>query len=70
MCIYNTYIHTHQDFPPHEDEAKYHFVTCSTMKPTQWHYPGGGVNQVLCCTMFHTCVAACIAACVAAWCIV
>jgi len=46
MYIYNTYIPTHQDFPPHEDEAKYHFVTCSTMKPTQWHYPGGGVNQV------------------------
>ena len=36
----------YQDFPPHEDEAKYNFVTCSTMKPTQWHYPGGGVNQI------------------------
>jgi acetylornithine deacetylase len=34
------------DFPPHEDEAKYGFVTCSSMKPTQWHYPGGGERHL------------------------
>jgi acetylornithine deacetylase len=36
----------YEDFPPHEDEKRYGFVTCSTMKPTQWSYPGGGVNQI------------------------
>uniref|UniRef100_A0A6U4Z9L5 Peptidase M20 dimerisation domain-containing protein n=2 Tax=Hemiselmis andersenii TaxID=464988 RepID=A0A6U4Z9L5_HEMAN len=36
----------YEDFPPHPDEEKYGFVTCSTMKPTQWTYPGGGVNQI------------------------
>ena len=34
------------EFPPHANEPRYNFVTCSTMKPTQWHYPGGGVNQI------------------------
>lgn len=36
----------YKDFPPHEKEKVYGFVTCSTMKPTQWSYPGGGINQI------------------------
>jgi len=36
----------YRDFPPHPLEEKYGFVTCSSMKPTQWSYPGGGVNQI------------------------
>lgn len=36
----------YRDFPPHEKEKVYGFATPSTMKPTQWSYPGGGVNQI------------------------
>ncbi|EKX52085.1 hypothetical protein GUITHDRAFT_92346 [Guillardia theta CCMP2712] len=36
----------YQDFPPHPEEERYKFITCSSMKPTQWSYPGGGVNQI------------------------
>eukprot|EP00850_Spirogloea_muscicola_P021359 SM000245S08198 [mRNA] locus=s245:90275:95022:- [translate_table: standard] len=34
------------DFPPHAEEARYGFATPSTMKPTQWSYPGGSINQI------------------------
>lgn len=34
------------DFPAHPEEARYGFATPSTMKATQWSYPGGGVNQI------------------------
>ncbi|KAL6911756.1 hypothetical protein ACP4OV_000561 [Aristida adscensionis] len=34
------------DFPPHEKEKIYKFATPSTMKPTKWSYPGGGLNQI------------------------
>lgn len=33
-------------YPAHEKEAEYKFTIPSTMKPTQWSYPGGGVNQI------------------------
>ncbi|KAJ7555485.1 hypothetical protein O6H91_05G046000 [Diphasiastrum complanatum] len=36
----------YKDFPPHVMEARYGFATPSTMKPTQWTYPGGGINQI------------------------
>ncbi|KAF8380691.1 hypothetical protein HHK36_028181 [Tetracentron sinense] len=36
----------YRDFPPHPMEQVYDFATPSTMKPTQWKYPGGGVNQI------------------------
>ncbi|XP_020589779.1 acetylornithine deacetylase [Phalaenopsis equestris] len=36
----------YQDFPSHPQEKVYGFATPSTMKPTQWNYPGGGVNQI------------------------
>ncbi|KAL6349335.1 hypothetical protein AAG906_033991 [Vitis piasezkii] len=36
----------YRDFPPHPKEQIYGFATPSTMKPTQWHYPGGGINQI------------------------
>ncbi|KAK4400452.1 Acetylornithine deacetylase [Sesamum angolense] len=36
----------YRDFPPHENEKVYGFATPSTMKPTQWSYPGGGINQI------------------------
>lgn len=36
----------YEDFPPHKEEAKYGFATPSTMKPTQWHYPNGSINQI------------------------
>ncbi|KAG9452136.1 hypothetical protein H6P81_005040 [Aristolochia fimbriata] len=36
----------YRDFPPHPKEQVYGFATPSTMKPTQWSYPGGGVNQI------------------------
>eukprot|EP00249_Psilotum_nudum_P011772 c23370_g1_i2 orf=643-1950(-) len=36
----------YRDFPAHPEEARYGFATPSTMKPTQWSYPGGGVNQI------------------------
>ncbi|KAL5724360.1 acetylornithine deacetylase [Ranunculus cassubicifolius] len=36
----------YKDFPPHPKEEVYGFATPSTMKPTQWSYPGGGVNQI------------------------
>lgn len=36
----------YRDFPPHPQEQVYGFATPSTMKPTQWNYPGGGVNQI------------------------
>ncbi|KAL9422703.1 hypothetical protein AB3S75_034895 [Citrus x aurantiifolia] len=36
----------YKDFPPHLKEQVYGFETPSTMKPTQWSYPGGGINQI------------------------
>lgn len=36
----------YRDFPPHPKEEVYGFATPSTMKPTQWSYPGGGINQI------------------------
>nr|DAD47504.1 TPA_asm: hypothetical protein HUJ06_017441 [Nelumbo nucifera] len=36
----------YRDFPQHPKEQLYGFATPSTMKPTQWSYPGGGVNQI------------------------
>ncbi|KAF2308796.1 hypothetical protein GH714_019597 [Hevea brasiliensis] len=36
----------YKDFPPHLKEQAYGFATPSTMKPTQWSYPGGGINQI------------------------
>ncbi|XP_039119595.1 acetylornithine deacetylase [Dioscorea cayenensis subsp. rotundata] len=36
----------YKDFPPHPKEEVYGFATPSTIKPTQWGYPGGGVNQI------------------------
>ncbi|QCD91450.1 acetylornithine deacetylase [Vigna unguiculata] len=36
----------YRDFPPHPQEQVYGFATPSTMKPTQWSYPGGGINQI------------------------
>ncbi|XP_015896831.2 acetylornithine deacetylase [Ziziphus jujuba] len=36
----------YRDFPPHPKEQVYGFATPSTMKPTQWSYPGGGINQI------------------------
>ncbi|XP_055821086.1 acetylornithine deacetylase-like [Solanum dulcamara] len=36
----------YKDFPPHPKEKVYKFETPSTMKPTQWSYPGGGINQI------------------------
>ncbi|CAN6579716.1 unnamed protein product [Malus baccata var. baccata] len=36
----------YRDFPPHPKEEAYGFATPSTMKPTQWTYPGGGINQI------------------------
>ncbi|CAM8999877.1 unnamed protein product [Rhodiola kirilowii] len=36
----------YKDFPPRHKEAVYVFATPSTMKPTQWTYPGGGINQI------------------------
>jgi len=34
------------DFAAHKEEGRYGFKTSSTMKPTQWHYPGGAPNQI------------------------
>ncbi|KAK9120731.1 hypothetical protein Syun_018348 [Stephania yunnanensis] len=43
----------YEDFPPHPKEQEYKFETPSTMKPTQWSYPGGGINQIPAdCTIF------------------
>lgn len=36
----------YRDFPAHPKEQVYEFATPSTMKPTQWFYPGGGINQI------------------------
>lgn len=36
----------YDDFPAHPKEELYQFATPSTMKPTQWSYPGGGLNQI------------------------
>ncbi|KAK4364619.1 hypothetical protein RND71_015977 [Anisodus tanguticus] len=36
----------YRDFPAHPKEKVYEFATPSTMKPTQWFYPGGGINQI------------------------
>lgn len=36
----------YEDFPPRPEEVEYKFSIPSTMKPTQWSYPGGGVNQI------------------------
>ncbi|XP_024026477.1 acetylornithine deacetylase [Morus notabilis] len=36
----------YRDFPPHPKEQVYGYATPSTMKPTQWSYPGGGINQI------------------------
>ena len=34
------------DFPATALEAKYGFATPSTLKPTQWSYPAGSINQI------------------------
>ncbi|KAJ1474482.1 hypothetical protein T484DRAFT_1635481, partial [Baffinella frigidus] len=36
----------YEEFPAHPEEERYRFVTCSSLKPTQWSYPGGGINQI------------------------
>ncbi|XP_051129764.1 acetylornithine deacetylase [Andrographis paniculata] len=36
----------YKDFPRHPKEEEYGFQVPSTMKPTQWSYPGGGINQI------------------------
>ncbi|CAI0471055.1 unnamed protein product [Linum tenue] len=36
----------YKHFPAHPKEKDYGFATPSTMKPTQWSYPGGGINQI------------------------
>ncbi len=36
----------YHDFPQHPDEQRYHFVTGSTLKPTQWNTPEGSINQI------------------------
>ncbi|CAN1173661.1 Acetylornithine deacetylase [Linum perenne] len=36
----------YKDFPAHPKEEVYGFATPSTMKPTQWFYPVGGINQI------------------------
>ncbi|PIN04864.1 Metalloexopeptidase [Handroanthus impetiginosus] len=36
----------YEDFPPHPQEEVYGFETPSTMKPTQWAYPEGSINQI------------------------
>eukprot|EP00775_Hariotina_reticulata_P001518 gene1518-1855_t len=36
----------YEDFGPHPLEQKYGFASCSTMKPTQWSYPSGSINQI------------------------
>ncbi|KAK6934991.1 Peptidase M20 [Dillenia turbinata] len=36
----------YRDFPAHPKEQVYGFAIPSTMKPTQWTYPGGGINQI------------------------
>lgn len=36
----------YSDFPAHSEEARYGFATPSTLKPTQWSYPGGSINQI------------------------
>ncbi|KAI5642011.1 hypothetical protein M9H77_00208 [Catharanthus roseus] len=36
----------YKDFPRHPKEEEYAFEIPSTMKPTQWSYPGGGINQI------------------------
>ena len=36
----------YEDFPAHELEKKYNFLSCSTMKPTQIKVPKGGLNQL------------------------
>ena len=36
----------HEDFPAHENETKWNFLSPSTMKPTSWSYPTGSANQI------------------------
>jgi len=36
----------YEDFPEHKEEKRYGFKAPSTMKPTQWSYPGGAPNQI------------------------
>ncbi|CAI8589044.1 unnamed protein product [Vicia faba] len=36
----------YRDFPPHPQEQAYGFAIPSTLKPTQWSYPSGGINQI------------------------
>ncbi|KAK2426287.1 acetylornithine deacetylase [Trifolium repens] len=36
----------YKDFQPHPHEQVYGFTIPSTMKPTQWSYPGGVINQI------------------------
>lgn len=36
----------YEDFPAHPEEARYKYASCSTLKPTQWFYPGGSINQI------------------------
>jgi len=32
--------------PPICSARRYSFATPSTLKPTQWHYPSGSINQI------------------------
>lgn len=36
----------YQEFPPRQEEKEYFFENPSTMKPTQWSYPSGAINQI------------------------
>lgn len=36
----------YEAYPRHAREDEYGFVCASTMKPTQWSYPGNGVNAI------------------------
>jgi len=36
----------YKEFPAHPDEKRYHFSTCSTMKPTQIKCARGSLNQI------------------------
>ncbi|KMZ75955.1 Acetylornithine deacetylase or succinyl-diaminopimelate desuccinylase [Zostera marina] len=36
----------YRDFPAHPKEKEYGYAAPSTMKPTKWSYPEGGINQI------------------------
>jgi len=36
----------HRDFPPHEKETEWKFISCSTMKMTTIEMPPGAINQI------------------------